>query len=162
MIEDEKNEMLEDEQEDEQVENKAQNESNDEAFEDEHQGKKKVLVVDDLGVVTFQLQVIFNKNNYSVAVSQEIYDAIKKYKRNNFDLAIIDLFIPTEREGFLLLDELNKLNKTMNKHTKIGIITASNKKDLKIKCKQKGACFFMEKSSNWQTELLATCKKLGI
>ena len=122
--------------------------------------QKKVLIVDDLGVITFQLEMMFIKNNYEVTVSQEIYDAITKFKRDRFDLVIIDLFIPTEREGFLLLDELKKMSQMRKQNVKIGVITASTKKEHKIACHQKGASFYMEKSNNWQKELLDVCEKL--
>lgn len=121
---------------------------------------KRVLIVDDLGVITFQLEMMFIKNNYEVTVSQEIYDAITKFKNGNFDLVIIDLFIPTEREGFLLLDELKKMAQMRNQDLKIGVITASAKKEHKIACHQKGVSFYMEKSNNWQKELLDVCSKL--
>ena len=81
---------------------------------------KHVLIVDDLGVITFQLETMFTKHGYEVTVSQEIYDAIAKYKIGKFHLVIIDLFIPTEREGFLLLDELKKMAKIKNQELKIG------------------------------------------
>lgn len=121
---------------------------------------KKVLIVDDLGVITFQLEMMFIKHNYEVTVSQEIYDAITKFKNDKFDLVIIDLFIPTEREGFLLLDELKKMSKIRKQNVQIGVITASTKKEHKIACRQKGATFYMEKSDNWQKELLEVCQNL--
>ena len=121
---------------------------------------KRILIVDDLGVITFQLEMMFLKNNYEVTVSQEIYDAITKYKTGTFDLVIIDLFIPTEREGFLLLDELRKMAQIRKQNTQIGVITASAKKEHKIACHQKGVSFYMEKSNNWQKELLDICSKL--
>lgn len=121
---------------------------------------KQILIVDDLGVITFQLETMFSKNNYEVTVSQEIYDAISKFKRGNFDIVIIDLFIPTEREGFLLLDELKKMAQIKKQDIKIGVITASAKKEHKIACRQKGVAFYMEKSNNWQKDLIDICKTL--
>ena len=121
---------------------------------------KQVLIVDDLGVITFQLETLFTKYNYEVTVSQEIYDAITKFKRGNFDLVITDLFIPTEREGFLLLGELKKMASLRQQNVKIGVITASVKKEHKIACRQKGVTFYMEKTNNWQKELIEICKNL--
>ena len=128
--------------------------------EEEDDGMKHVLIVDDLGVITFQLETMFAKNGYEVTVSQEIYDAIAKYRIGHFHLVIIDLFIPTEREGFLLLDELKKMAKIKKKDLKIGVITASTKKEHKIACRQRGVAFYMEKTNNWQKELLEICKNL--
>ncbi|MCK7521098.1 MAG: response regulator [Ignavibacteriales bacterium] len=67
---------------------------------------KTVLIVDDLGIITYQLDILFKKMGFEVTIANEIYDAIEKYKSQDFGYAVIDLFIPTEREGFILLDEL--------------------------------------------------------
>ena len=116
--------------------------------------KKNILVVDDLGIITYQLSVLLNKNGFSTVCSQEIYDAISKYKKQHFDIVILDLYIPTEREGFLLLDEISKLNENKINKSVIGIITASNKKEHKQICKERGVSFYVEKTDDWQKNIL--------
>ena len=123
--------------------------------------QRKVLIVDDLGVITYQLSVLFCKQGYGAVCSQEIYDAISKYKKQHYDIVILDLFIPTEREGFLLLDELIKINSMKQKRSKIGIITASNKKEHKQACKERGADFYVEKADDWQKNLIEMCTRLN-
>lgn len=125
---------------------------------DEEMSYDKVLIVDDLGVITYQLEVLFRRIGFAPLVSKEIYDAIDKFKKNEIKIVIMDLFIPTEREGFILLDELIKIIKYNNLSTKIGIITASNKKEHKTTCLNKGANFFMEKTDNWQKTLMELCQ----
>lgn len=122
--------------------------------------KKNILIIDDLGVITYQLSVLFKQVGFDVVTSKEIYDAIEKFKKQNFDLVIMDLFIPTEREGFILLEELKKIavNKQMN--VKIGIMSASAKKEHKQLCKMKGAEFYVEKIADWQKELFGVIKDL--
>ncbi|MCI5824739.1 MAG: response regulator [Candidatus Gastranaerophilales bacterium] len=126
-------------------------------IEDE-QNLNKVLLIDDLGVITYQLEVLFKRIGFSPIVSKEIYDAIDKFKKNEIKIVIMDLFIPTEREGFILLDELIKIIKYNNLNTKVGIITASNKKEHKLTCLNKGANFYMEKTDNWQKTLMELCQ----
>lgn len=126
-------------------------------IEDE-QNLDKVLLIDDLGVITYQLEVLFKRIGFSPIVSKEIYDAIDKFKKNEIKIVIMDLFIPTEREGFILLDELIKIIKYNNLNTKVGIITASNKKEHKLTCLNKGANFYMEKTDNWQKTLMELCQ----
>ena len=89
--------------------------------EDGEVNTKTVLIVDDLGVITYQLGVMFRNLGYEVVIAKEIYDAITKFKKQEFKLVIMDLFIPTDREGFILLDELVKLSKMHEKSTIIGI-----------------------------------------
>lgn len=122
--------------------------------------KKNILIIDDLGVITYQLSVLFQQYNYEVVTSKEIYDAIEKFKKQSFDLVIMDLFIPTEREGFILLEELKKVAITKQKPTKIGVMSASAKKEHKQMCKMKGAEFYVEKVDDWQKELFRVIKDI--
>jgi len=122
--------------------------------------KKNILVIDDLGVITYQLSVLFKSLGFEVVMSKEIYDAIEKFKKQTFDLVIMDLFIPTEREGFILLEELKKVAINKQIPVKIGIMSASGKKEHKQLCKMKGAEFYVEKLDDWQKELMNVVKEL--
>lgn len=121
---------------------------------------KTILIIDDLGVITYQLSVLFKHANYEVITSNEIYDAIEKFKKQSFDLVVMDLFIPTEREGFILLEELKKIALGKQKPTKIGVMSASAKKEHKQLCKMKGAEFYVEKIDDWQKELFKIIQEL--
>lgn len=133
----------------------------DDDFEDEFNlPKKNILVIDDLGVITYQLSVLFKQLNFEVVTSKEIYDAIEKFKKQTFDLVVMDLFIPTEREGFILLEELKKIASNKQVSVRIGIMSASAKKEHKQMCKMKGAEFYVEKVDDWQKELFRVIKDL--
>ncbi len=128
--------------------------------DDSDEDKKTVLIIDDLGVITYQLNVIMQKYGFKTLVSQEIFDALEKFKNKRFDLVVMDLFIPTEREGLMLLNELQKLIKSHNLETKIIIITASNKKEHKKLCMERGVDIYIEKTGNWQEILCNQCLSL--
>ena len=127
--------------------------------EDYDENKKAVLIVDDLGVITYQLGVMFRNLGYDVTIAKEIYDAINKFKKRQYKMVVMDLFIPTDREGFLLLDELVKLSKMADNSTIIGVMTASSKKEHRQMCMKKGADFYIEKVDDWQNELVEYCEK---
>ena len=125
----------------------------------EESNKTAVLIVDDLGVITYQLGVMFRNLGYDVTVAKEIYDAINKFKKRQYKMVVMDLFIPTDREGFLLLDELVKMSKMAESSTIIGVMTASSKKEHRQMCMKKGADFYIEKVDDWQNELVEYCEK---
>ena len=52
--------------------------------EDEESGGPAILVVDDLGVITYQLKVLLSKFELDVDCSQEIYDAVNKFKKRKY------------------------------------------------------------------------------
>ena len=120
--------------------------------EEENNGPAR-LVVDDLGVITYQLKVLLSRFDYDIDCSQEIYDAVNKFKKRKYEYVVMDLFIPTEREGFILLTELKKLALSYEKNTVIGVITASPRKEIEQQCRARGADFFLEKNSDWQNSL---------
>lgn len=115
-----------------------------------------ILIVDDLGVITYQLKVLMSEFEMDIDCSQEIYDAVNKFKHRKYQYVIMDLFIPTEREGFILLTELKKMALAANVQTIIGVITASPRKEIEQQCMAKGADFFLEKSNDWQNQLRKT------
>ena len=112
-----------------------------------------ILVVDDLGVITYQLKVLLSQFDIDVDCSQEIYDAVNKYKKRKYAYVVMDLFIPTEREGFILLTELKKMAQMYSVETVVGVITASARKEMEAQCRARGADFFLEKNSDWQNQL---------
>ena len=112
-----------------------------------------ILIVDDLGVITYQLKVLLSQFEYDIDCSQEIYDAVNKFKKRKYRYVVMDLFIPTEREGFILLTELKKMAAVYGTKTVIGVITASPRKEIEQQCKARGADFFLEKNNDWQNAL---------
>lgn len=117
-----------------------------------------ILIVDDLGVITYQLKVLLSQFDYDIDCSQEIYDAVNKFKKRKYQYVVMDLFIPTEREGFILLAELKKMAASAGVNTIVGVITASPRKEIEAQCKARGADFFLEKNSDWQNALFGIMK----
>lgn len=113
-----------------------------------------ILIIDDLGVITYQLKVLLSQFKLDIDCSQEIYDAVNKYKKRQYSYVIMDLFIPTEREGFILLTELKKMSASYGMNTIVGVITASPRKEIEQQCKARGANFFLEKNNDWQNQLI--------
>ena len=112
-----------------------------------------ILIVDDLGVITYQLKVLLSQFDYDIDCSQEIYDSVNKFKKRKYEYVVMDLFIPTEREGFILLTELKKMAAAAGVKTIVGVITASPRKEIEQQCRARGADFFLEKNSDWQNSL---------
>lgn len=127
---------------------------NEESETDSDSNTPAILVVDDLGVITYQLKVLLSQFEMDIDCSQEIYDAVGKFKNRKYAYVIMDLFIPTEREGFILLTELKKMAAASGKKLVVGVITASPRKEIEAQCKARGADFFLEKNNDWQNQLI--------
>ena len=118
---------------------------------------RSVLIVDDLGIIIYQLNLLFKRLKFDVVVSQDINDAIDKIKAKDFGYAILDLYIPTDREGFYLLDEIKKISLLCKLNTKIIVMSATSREAFKVKAVQHGADRFIEKAQGWQKQIVEAC-----
>lgn len=118
---------------------------------------RSVLIVDDLGIIIYQLNLLFKRLKFDVVVSQDINDAIEKFKAKDFGYAILDLYIPTDREGFYLLDEIKKISLLCKLNTKIIVMSATSREAFKVKAVQHGADQFIEKAQGWQKQIVEAC-----
>lgn len=116
-------------------------------------GTNQVLVVDNLGVVTYQVQKILSKLGFSITTAKDVYNALSQIEDKEFDIILMDLFIPTEREGFILLEEIRKHLLKKELHTVVGVMSVAGKKEYKAIATEGGADFYVEKSYNWQKTL---------
>lgn len=115
---------------------------------------KNILVIDDIGVVTYQLKIMLRNLGYNVQIAKDIFSGINTFVRSHYDFVIMDLFVSTEQEGYTLLNETKKIITKNNLPTKIIVITASNKSENKIKCINGGADAFLKKDAGWQDKLV--------
>ena len=112
-----------------------------------------VLLVDNLGVVTYQIQMIMSKLGFQITATKDVYGALSLFEDKDFDFVIMDLLIPTEREGFILLGELQRIAKRKGTKLVMGVMSVAGKKELKNEVLEKGADFYLEKTQNWQQKL---------
>lgn len=113
-----------------------------------------ILVIDDIGVVTYQLKILFKNLGYNVEVARDIFSGLNAFVKATYAFVIMDLFVSTEQEGYTLLNETKKIITKNNLDTKIIVITASNKAENKVKCLNGGADIFLKKDSGWQDKLI--------
>ncbi len=118
-----------------------------------------ILVVDDIGVVTYQLKVLLKNHGYNVQVAKDIFSGLNTFVKANYAFVIMDLFVSTEQEGYTLLNETKKIITKNNLSTKIVVITASNKAENKVKCLNGGADVFLKKDTGWQEKLIEIVEK---
>ncbi len=123
-------------------------------FEISEHDTNNILVVDDIGIVTYQLKILLKNLGYNVLVSKDIFGALNFFVNNKFDYIIMDLFVSTEQEGYTLLHETKKMISKNNLSTKIIVITASSKAENKVKCLNGGADIYLKKDSGWQDKLI--------
>lgn len=114
---------------------------------------KKALIVNELGVFSHQISRIFKNLGAASVVVKTAEDALKAFQREDFDIVVMDLAIPSAFEGFTLLDELRRIINASAKDCQIGIISSYARQDDKKRALVKGAKFYVESKQNWQ-ELL--------
>jgi anti-anti-sigma factor len=122
--------------------------------EDEIKSSKNVLVIDDLEVSIFQLKTLLLKSCYNAVIARSAEEALDIYKKQNFDYVFLDLFLPEPEDGFNLLEEFKKFDKTAVNKTKIIIISGSDDNTLINQCFVLGAYDFIGKTNEWHKKIL--------
>ena len=113
-----------------------------------------ILVIDDIGVVTYQLKILLRNLGYNVQVAKDIFSGLNTFIKSNYAFVVMDLFVSTEQEGLTLLNETKKIITKNNLDTKIIVITASSKAENRMKCLNGGADLFLKKETGWQDKLI--------
>ena len=113
-----------------------------------------ILVIDDIGVVTYQLKILLRNLGYNVQIAKDIFSGLNTFIKTNFAFVVMDLFVSTEQEGLTLLNETKKIITKNNLDTKIIVITADNKAENRVKCLNGGADIFLKKDAGWQDKLV--------
>ena len=83
-------------------------------------GKKKILVVDDEADLTMLSRLALEYYGFKVDTFNDPKEALTNFKQNYYDLAILDIKMPT-MDGFQLYDEIKK----KDQKAKICFLTAS-------------------------------------
>ena len=101
----------------------------------------RILFVDDSYSVRFAYQKMLLENGYAVDVARNALEALKLAKKNPYDLAIVDYFLP-DTNGDKLCSLLRQLDK--NRHLQIALLTATYRDDVIKSALESGAieCMF--------------------
>lgn len=70
--------------------------------------KQKILIVDDDQDIVKALQLIFENQGYQVISAGNKIDGLRLARKENPDIAILDVMMTTSQEGFELSRELRK------------------------------------------------------
>lgn len=101
-----------------------------------------ILVVEDDSKISLAMSLRLKSVGYHVVTAQDVPSALMVARREEPDLALLDISIPGG-DGFVVAERLR--DKVLAKHVPIVFITASKQKGLREKAKQLGAAAFLEK-----------------
>jgi DNA-binding response OmpR family regulator len=82
--------------------------------------KKKILIVDDEEDITFIFKIILEDSNYEVEIFNDPIEALSNYKKNYYDLILLDLKLPS-----ISGTELYSRIKDIDSNAKICFLTSS-------------------------------------
>lgn len=120
---------------------------------------KHVLIAGEIGIITFQLKQVLTRLGAQVTIAKGVDEAISEFQKQDYTHVLIDLYMPTEREGLIVLDEIKKLKTVCNLTTDILVLsTPTKEKKLKDTCKQHGASCYLEKTEGWHKRIVEFCQ----
>jgi len=102
--------------------------------------KEKILVIDDEAGIRSSLKGILEDENYEVKTVEKGEEGFNLLKRQNFDLVLLDIWLP-EMNGIELLQKI----KTMEENTQVIMISGHGTIETAVKATKLGAYDFLEK-----------------
>ena len=111
--------------------------------------KKKILLVEDEEHLLKTIQLNLEMENYAVTAAITGYEALKEFRKDSFDLIILDVMLP-EMNGFDVCEEIRKEN------TKVPVLflTAKASGNDRIQGLKIGADDYLTKPFNLEELLL--------
>ena len=118
--------------------------------------QESALVVGTLGAINFQLKIMLSNHGYEVKMADAVDTAIEIYKSQDFGLVIIDLFMPSDQEGFAVLEALKRLAMHNELSTRF-IVLSNHVRNNKIQylALGSGADYYFERTERWQEHILS-------
>ena len=104
--------------------------------------RKKILLIDDEPELIKAVEIRLKSIGYEVALSYDGRTGIDKAKEIKPDLILLDLIMPI-MDGYSVAKILKDDPET--KHIPIIILTASQREDLKTRCRELGVASFIMK-----------------
>lgn len=115
-----------------------------------------ILVVDDDPVIRRLLQQRLKKENYTVLVADDGYQAERLLRKQRFDVVLTDLVMPGDIGGIEVLE----ITKDISPDTEVVLITAHSSVDTAVAAMKKGAADYLEKPINFD-ELFLRMDKIA-
>lgn len=115
----------------------------------------RVLIAGQVGIISHQLRQIAARMGAEARIAKTMDEAVTEFKRQPYSLVVIDLNMPTEREGLHLVDRISRMSGDMD--TPVQIIALgplekdSHLRDMALKM---GATMFQEKTDGWQKVII--------
>ena len=92
---------------------------------------KKILIVDDEKDVISLTRTLLEDNGYEVVTANSGKEALAKFKKEKFDLILLDILMP-KMSGFTVLERIKRIDKKM-KITFLSVLEVSQKRLLELK-----------------------------
>lgn len=119
-----------------------------------------VLVVDDLGLVVYQLSLILTKSGYNVILARSAPESKEIFEKHEpFDFILMDLFMPNKEDGIGLLTNTKNAIKEQKLKTKVIVMSSTKDVEAIKEVQTLGADYFIEKGLNWKNDLIELLEK---
>lgn len=122
-----------------------------------HRFRQNILIVGELGIVTYQLKMALKRLGPKVTIAKGVDEAIREYRQKPYHWVIIDLLMPTEREGLLVLEAIRQQENSSGASPNIVILCSPVKDrsaEIKQMCETRGVSLYLEKIEGWHQRMM--------
>ena len=124
--------------------------------------KVKIYMIDNVGFIMQRIKQQLSKQNYIVETSNDVSKALERVQKEYFDFIVLNILIPTEREGLMFLNSLKNILAVRKVKTKIIVTGDSLRKELIVYLRDSKVHHILERKPDWITKLIEVIDKEAV
>ena len=122
--------------------------------EDATAGKLKVIMVDNVGFIMYRIKLQLTKEDCVIDTFNDVTRALEKIRKEPYNFIVLNILIPTEREGMMFLNEMKSILAERKVKPKIIITGDAIRKELMQYLRESGINHIIERKPDWITKLM--------
>ncbi|MDD3419038.1 MAG: response regulator [Candidatus Gastranaerophilales bacterium] len=121
--------------------------------------KIKIMMIDNVGFIMQRIKQQLSKQDYIIETFNDVSKAVERINKEYFDFIILNILIPTEREGLMFLNEVKNILATRKVRTKLIVSGDSLRKELIVYLRDSKVNHIIERKPDWINKLLEVIEK---
>jgi len=117
---------------------------------------ESALVIGPLGMVLHQVKHLLSPNCTNVTLAKNMEEAFVSYQQTHPSFIVIDILMPTSREGLGLIQAIRQLAQKANQPAPqiVVLCTVNQEENLKDNCHSQSIKHVLDRQDGWQQNIL--------
>lgn len=124
--------------------------------ENSDSGHSSVLIIGQLGLMQHQVKLLLTPLCTNILLAKTMESALLSYQQSFPTFIVIDVLMPTSREGLSLIQAIRQLAQKLNKRASQVVVlsTTGQEENLMEACRNQGIRHVLDRQDGWQQTII--------